>query len=201
MRLIDGVQQFNGCPAEIPDCSRDGLPEFFIQMGYKVGAEIGVYKGGYTEQLCKVGLKIYAIDPWLPNTDNRGKERQDSLHESTIERLKPYDCAVLRRTSEYSLQFFTNNSLDFVYIDGDHTFKSIAHDIYEWEKRVRPGGIISGHDYFNSIPGDGTANVHVKSIVDAYVEAFAIKNWYIFGKLNNPISPDDNFYSWMWVKE
>ncbi len=46
-----------------------------------------------------------------------------------------------------ALEDFEDNSLDFVYIDGDHNFKHISEDIYEWTKKVRSGGIVSGHDY------------------------------------------------------
>jgi len=64
MKLIDGIK-LKGKPAEIPDCTRDDLPQFFVDMGFKVGAEIGVARGKYSEKFCKVGLKLYSIDPWL----------------------------------------------------------------------------------------------------------------------------------------
>ena len=63
MRLIDGIQRKGrpacaGRPVEIPDCSRDELPELFAEIGYKVGAEIGVYKGAFTEKFCNAGLTM-----------------------------------------------------------------------------------------------------------------------------------------------
>ena len=62
MKIIDGIK-LKGRPAEIPDCGRDDLPQFFVEMGYKVGAEIGVQEGIYAEEICKAGLKLYAVDP------------------------------------------------------------------------------------------------------------------------------------------
>ncbi len=63
MKIIDGIK-LKGLPAEIPDCGRDDLPQFFVDMGFKVGAEIGVLRGEFTEKLCQAGLKVYAVDPW-----------------------------------------------------------------------------------------------------------------------------------------
>jgi predicted O-methyltransferase YrrM len=42
---------------------------------------------------------------------------------------------------------FLDNSLDFVYIDAGHRFDDVVQDIIKWTKKVRKGGIISGHDY------------------------------------------------------
>ncbi len=47
----------------VPDCSRNELPQFLKTMGCKTGAEIGVYRGEFTERFCKAGLKIFGIDP------------------------------------------------------------------------------------------------------------------------------------------
>lgn len=46
---------------------------------------------------------------------------------------------------------FKPESLDFVYIDGDHKFKYVAEDISEWF--WKKGGMIAGHDYFCTHPG------------------------------------------------
>jgi SAM-dependent methyltransferase len=45
---------------------------------------------------------------------------------------------------------FPYESIDFVYIDGSHEFDYIMCDIIEWGRRVKKGGIISGHDYHNA---------------------------------------------------
>ena len=43
---------------------------------------------------------------------------------------------------------FKPESIDFVYIDGDHSFETVYEDLTEWSKIVKKGGIVSGHDYF-----------------------------------------------------
>jgi len=61
MNLAEGIKQ-TGNPAEIPDCPRDSLPIFFKEMGFKVGAELGVYRGDFTKKFCQVNMKIFSKD-------------------------------------------------------------------------------------------------------------------------------------------
>ena len=62
MDLMDGIK-VQGKPFRIPECARTDLAAFFVELGFKVGAEIGVHRGDFTKVLCEVGLKMYAIDP------------------------------------------------------------------------------------------------------------------------------------------
>ena len=213
MKLIDGIKN-SGSPYQIPDCSRNELPEFFKEMGYRVGAEIGVYKGQFTERFCREELKIHAIDNWaiykttgIPIKGQQSQERQDVLYEMTKKRLAPYDCNVIRKDSMDAAQDFPNESLDFVYIDGDHSFPGIANDIYEWFFRVRSGGIISGDDYMYT--GNHrytnkffTTHCGVPSVVNAFVELHRIGNFYTFGR-SLPLEEEENrdlWLSWMFIK-
>lgn len=183
--------------------SRDNLPEYFKSLGFKVGAEIGVFKGEFTEKFCKAGLKMYAIDPWI-SYEGAGrtqeiKARQDFLYGHAGRVLAPYDCALIRKTSVEALKDFEDESLDFVYIDGDHSFKHVATDIEEWTKKVKKGGVVSGHDYL-CYPPSFPLVCQVKYVVDAYVKTFNIKNLTIFGKIVNPKKKDDKYNSWMFRK-
>lgn len=38
-------------------------------------------------------------------------------------------------------------SLDFVFIDGNHGEESVAADVEAWLPKMKPGGIIAGHDW------------------------------------------------------
>lgn len=205
MELIDGLK-LKGGPAEIPDCSRDDLPKFFRQMGYKVGAEIGVDKGEFSEKFCQAGLKLYAIDPWRSYKDyedSRGQKKLDFLYERTKRVLAPYkNCTIVRKTSMKAALDFADESLDFVYIDGNHQFKYVAEDICEWSKKVKKGGVISGHDYIYTNPRTPAGICHVIYVVNAYTQAYKIPSWYLLGRrerLEEEIR--DRFRSWMWINK
>lgn len=204
MKLLDALQH-PGRPFEIPNSSRDDLPQFFVDMGFKVGAEVGVYKGGFSQKLCQAGLKLFAVDPWRIYKDfphPLGQKRLDFQYEHAQRLLAPYpDCTIIRKTSMEAVEDFPDKSLDFVYIDANHEFRYIAEDLYEWTKKVKPGGIVSGHDYFFLKTGTGAQVWHVAHILRAYIASFGISNWYVIGSKD----PKDNetrdkWRSWFFIK-
>ena len=90
-----------------------------------------------------------------------------------------------------ALKDFNDNSLDFVFIDGNHTFEYVVEDIAQWSKKVKVGGIVSGHDYWRSIESEKPLYVknltlleqlklvQVKDAVNSWVSANRIKPWFI----------------------
>lgn len=200
MTLDDGIKK-KGLPYMIHGSSRSELPGFFVRRGYKVGAEIGVYLGKYSEEFCKAGLRMYAIDPWKAfggqGRTQRSQENQDNHFAETTKRLAPYNCTLIRKPSMEAVHQFKNRTLDFVYIDGDHSLPHIINDIWWWSSKVRSGGIISGHDYFCTAPHARNTVVHVQPAVDLIVKVLGIESYWIFGGAGKYM---DGCLSWMWIK-
>jgi len=207
MKLIEGLK-LKGAEAEIPDCSRDDLPLFFKQMGFKVGVEVGVATGSFSIAIAKEGLKVYGVDPFLEyeDFDHPGvcnQKRMDKLYEVAKKRCEPYNITIIRKTSMEAAKDFKDRSIDFVYIDGHHGFKYVAEDLWEWTKKVKKGGIISGHDFArNKKPVRDTFCIHVPFVVDAFTKCFGIKNWYVLGR-HKPLPGEvrDKWRSYMWINE
>ena len=101
-----------------------------------------------------------------------------------------------------AVEDFKNESLDFVYIDANHEFRYIAEDLAEWTKKVKKGGIVSGHDYFYTKTGTNNDHWHVAHVLNAYIQAFNIPNWYLLGR-NKAIEGEkrDKWRSWMFFKQ
>lgn len=51
-----------------------------------------------------------------------------------------------RMTTLAAAELVPDNSLDFVFIDADHSYEATMADIMAWTPKVRKGGLISGHD-------------------------------------------------------
>ena len=198
----------NGRVVEIPDCGRDDLPLFLAENGFKTGAEIGMYKGDYTETLLSAGLKVYGVDPYLAFDDydmpkRDFQARQDELFQGVLQRLVPRfsNFTPIRRISMEAVKDFKKGSLDFVYIDGHHGFKYVAEDLWEWTKIVRKGGIVAGHDY---VYFKGNARdpfiLHVRFALDAFIEIFNIKPLYVLGR-RHPVEGEkrDKWRSWFFI--
>jgi len=191
-------------PVEIPDTGRNDLAILFKELDFKVGVEVGVAEGFYAEILCcaNPGVKLYCVDAWQKYADYRdyiSSSILDGFYEEAKVRLAPYDCTLIRKFSMEAVQNFEPNSLDFVYIDGNHTLKYVVEDITEWSKRVRPGGIISGHDFRKS---NTSYTAHVVQSVQAYTDAYRISPWFVLGSKGSVKGETrDEHRSWMWIKD
>lgn len=162
------------------DSTRKDLASLFAELGFQSGAEIGVCSGEYSEVLLKANpqLRLLCVDPWGPYISPwRFKvttERAEDRLRRARERLKPYpNVEFIRKTSLEAAHDVPDNSLDFVYIDGLHDFDNAMMDLITWGRKVRKGGIVSGHDYWHFHGGA------VVPAVDAYVQAHRISEWYI----------------------
>ncbi|SRR6266496_4522936 len=171
-------------PILIPNFSRRNE---FIQMlrerEAKLGVEVGTDHGVYAKQLCEgiPELFLYCIDPWtayIEGKDVKSQKDVDKIYEEAKERLKPYQCSLNKGTSMNEVKYFNDNSLDFVFIDGNHSYDYVLEDITEWTKKVKPGGIIAGHDY----KLDAINKYGVIEAVNKYVKDNHIAPWFIMQK-------------------
>lgn len=155
--------------------NRIDLARHFNELGFTLGAEIGVADGRYSEILCQQipDLTLYCIDSWAKYENWRSQEYQDSAYQKAVRRLQEYGVSIIRATSVEAYinlePLVEDESLDFVFIDGDHHFDQVMTDIILWTKRVKKGGIVSGHDYYHHRAGG------VIPAVDAYVAQHNLK--------------------------
>lgn len=195
----------NKMPIEIPQMIRNDLPGLFNELGFRVGAEIGVESGVYSDILLRTmhDVQLYSIDAWKSYRayrDHTSQIKLDRFYAETQAILNKYGSRsiIMKNSSEEALSHFADNSLDFVYIDANHDFEHVAFDVHRWLRKVRPGGIISGHDYKKHKPG---VNIHVKQVINAYTDAYYIKPWFVAGsQAKNPGDRRDDSRSWFWVK-
>jgi predicted O-methyltransferase YrrM len=131
------------------------------------------------------------VDAWAKYSNYRdhvNQEKLDRFYVATGERLKQYDVILVRAYSVEAAQKFKRESLDFVYIDANHTLPYVIADLQAWFDKVRSGGIIAGHDYQRR--KEGLQN-NVITAVNAWTQSFRVSPWFLTG--------EDN-HSWFWVK-
>lgn len=122
------------------------------ERGAKNGVEVGTDHGQYAEVLCEgiPGLNITCVDPWIAYTEGEETKNQtevDAIYEEAKKRLVPYNSTIMRMTSMEAVKVIPDESLDFVFIDGNHEYSYVLEDITEWTKKVKYGGVVAGHDY------------------------------------------------------
>ena len=112
-----------------------------------VGAEIGVYKGrNALEILSYLDIKrLYLIDNWSRKY-GMGKENCKIHLADWLEKI-----VFLHGRSEKMAKEI-NEKLDFVYVDGGHTYEQVRMDLIEYWPKIKKGGLICGHDYQGGKP-------------------------------------------------
>ena len=181
-------------PIEIPGVGRNDLAVLFGELGFRVGAEIGTEQGVYAEMLCRAnpGLRLYCVDPWLAYRgyrDHVSQSQLDSFYEAVKVRLAAYDVRLVRAFSVEAAMGVEEGSLDFVYIDANHDLLHVIEDITAWAPKVRPGGIVSGHDY---VEHKNYSNaMHVLPALQAYTRSYQVTPWFVLGtKLEVSVARD-----------
>lgn len=191
-------------PYEIFNVTREVMAKSLADMGFTLGAEIGVAQGDHAKVLCEANpkLKLFCIDIWdrYPGYNEFTDVITDYYNEAK-EKLAPFKCELIKKMSMDAVNDFKDGSLDFVYIDGGHDFKNIAMDISEWSKKVRVGGIVMGHDYKRRRPEPGKEPFGVKDVVQAYCYNYAINPWFVLeNNIKNGLFGRDN-PAWMFVRQ
>ena len=167
---------------KIPIDRFKGFTALLSGLGYKYGAEIGVLKGRYSKWLCyKIkGLKLFLVDPYVAYDEYSEARKQNDLNEYEEEAkkrlLNDRHCNVefVKKFSIDAVKDFNDNSLDFVFIDANHDYKWVKEDIELWSKKVKKGGIVSGHDY-------SEYHFEVRKAVDEWVAKKNISPLFLIG--------------------
>lgn len=167
--------------------TREDLAKLFT--GY--GAEIGVERAVFSKVIAKYAKKLYLVDPWKAYKGYREHVSQDKLDKFFIEannRMQNYDVTFIRKFSLDAISNFADCSLDFVYIDANHSYENVKADIEAWTKKVKHGGIVAGHDY---IERKGQADIYgVKRAVNELPDDVEVTIWH-----------GDRSPSWSFIKK
>jgi hypothetical protein len=138
-------------------------------------AELGVDKGDFSEFILDITQpkKLHLIDAWdteryhdglAVNVQNKFKNKLD---DKTIEIHRGYSTDWLVK--------FDDNYFDWVYIDTNHSYETTAAELAICQYKVKPGGIIAGHDYALGLPG----YTFRYGVVEAVNEFCVKNNWEI----------------------
>ena len=140
----------------------DQYPSFNMIQPNSVCVEIGTWEGDYSWEILKntTCKKLYCVDPYRhfqsdeypDGMNNLTQEQFDRKFETVKRRFAEFGDRVefLRMTSSDAASKFENESLDFVYIDGNHDYKFVLNDIMLWYPKVKVGGYLTGDDVYST---------------------------------------------------
>ena len=210
MNLLErfNITDISKSPIEVP-ILRNGLDKLYAEMNLNEGCEVGILSGKHAKKMLDQNLNLH-----LHLVDSYAYYKGTPKQHCDIARYLPemrgllagYNCTEHIEYSMDAVRKFKDKSLDFVYIDSNHKFDYIMQDLIEWTKKVRIGGIISGHDYAESgLTSERSSRkamrqrtLGVTQAVNAYIEAHNIKYFFVtsLGR-----SHPDSTRTFFWIKE
>jgi len=114
----------------------------FLKLMPKNGivAEVGVNWGEFSDLILLYTdpKHLYLIDIW--ENENQYNQVKDMFADNSR-------VTVIRIDSIKATKLFEDNSFDWVYIDADHSYFAVKNDLNAWIKKIKPGGMLAGHDY------------------------------------------------------
>jgi len=132
-----------------------------------VGAEVGVFRGQHAQCILNtlnMG-RLYLIDPWEDYQKWEGdhtagkwsgkgeKVSGEEIYQDAHQRFKDREnITILKMPSLIATKCFKtlnlpDDELDFIYIDGEHSYAAVYEDLHAWWPIVKTGGVLAGHDY------------------------------------------------------
>jgi len=169
-------------------------------LGYKKGVEVGVYKGVFIQTMASraTETEIIGVDAWTTYEGYKDYPPGDletvGYPQAIARAAKHPNVKLIKGWSKDIAPTFEDGSVDFVYIDANHTYPCVKEDIGLWAPKVKVGGLVCGHDYFE------TKNVRklveldfgVIKAVNEWVESQGIKHLFTTSL--------DPFPSWFFIQ-
>ena len=114
--------------------------------------EIGAFKGKSTcfiaEGITSKNCEFYTIDTWY--NDGGMQENRQDVFPDFLKNTAPYKDKI-RPLREFSYKarktWPEQKKIDFLWIDGDHSYEGVKKDIQNWIPLVKKNSTICFHDY------------------------------------------------------
>jgi hypothetical protein len=163
----------------------NGKPAHFVEVGSWLGKS-AAYMAAEIKRSGKL-IRFDAVDNWLggSNTpDNAGHAISPATRDYVAARGNLFldwqrnlrACGVeelvvpIRGDSTQCADRYPDNCLDFVFIDADHEAAAVYADLCAWFPKIKPGGILAGHDYDEAGPREAATRFSREKAVNIHQE-------------------------------
>lgn len=159
---VEQLKQEIGWPLDYT--STIGIAPYIRRMGNDIsGIEIGTARGEgsyFLLENCPNIKTLHTIDPYKEFVDWIGVIRQEVLDKQKEIAQQNFSCWGSRinqiiATSDEAKTSFEDNSMDFLFVDGDHSADNVCKDLHNYYSKVKKNGIIAGSNYKMETVRDG----------------------------------------------
>lgn len=173
-RDIDGWFDYASIYYEQIQRARDGAR--FVEVGSWLGKS-AAYMGKHIK-LSGKKIAFTCVDNFVGGTDgpdngyasrSRISESFRPAFEANLRACGVDDVVtVLESDSVQAARWFDDNTLDFVWIDADHGAEAVYRDLCAWWPKVKPGGLLAGHDWNEPGPKEGATRFAIDNRLPIY---------------------------------
>jgi len=121
----------------------------FVEIGSWVGRS-ACYLGVEIVNSGK-DIKLDCVDTWLgaPELMQEDVIVNGTLYSDFIRNIEPLKHIItpIRLTSTQASHLYEDESIDFAFIDADHTKEGFSADLECWYPKIKKGGVLAGHDW------------------------------------------------------
>jgi len=139
-----------------------------------VVAELGVAAGDFSSDILTVAqpARLHLIDAWVAE-DPRYRHQRTNVERRFANEINAGRVAIHTGQSIAELAKFAEAYFDWIYIDTSHDYATTARELALGRSKVKPGGIIAGHDY---VVGNWRNRVRY-GVIEAVHEYCVEYNW------------------------
>lgn len=143
--------------------------------------EVGVWKGDFSKLIAAKPIKeLHLVDPWVSITDIPARwhaapqEDMDAIYSSVSEAFSSNPkVSIHREFSVDAAKTFKDDSVDWIYIDGNHSYDFVKADLEAWWPKLKSGGVLCGDDYQEGSYQVETLDFGVVKAVDEFRASFS----------------------------
>lgn len=124
---------------------RSVVDRLIKENNLEFGAELGVQSGYLFFHLLDThpNLILFGVDSWIGNNQAAYAKMKKEVNEKVVDYKNGM---IMNMTTNEAAAKTPDESLDFVFIDADHSYPACKIDMEKWMSKVKVGGYIIGHD-------------------------------------------------------
>lgn len=120
-------------------------PRLFVELGTHNGVSYSAFCEAVLN--ARLGTRCYAVDTWAgdEHAGYYGDEIYNNLRSFHDARYSAFS-ELIRSTFDDALQYFDDESIDLLHIDGLHTYEAVRHDFESWRPKLSERAVALLHD-------------------------------------------------------